>query len=228
MVGERNCVHPMKKVGDRGGELSLASAHDPTRLLRSLPDRRGSLSYRKAKGLHPRREPSGRLSRSHRGRDRCGQPGCCRRLRDAALQKHADPLWGTEIGRLFLCHKLTAAQFEAAKRWQRLASNTVTPLALRLPTRGRARSAAIGMVNGYGLGDDPPVDTEGRPAAARAALAHHRRDGSRPCRPGGAGAVLQALRHTVEQSTGRRSGLPAWKTSSLGLDVLGRLWGLSK
>lgn len=48
------------------------------------------------------------------------------RLRDAALAGMANPMWGSELGRLMVRRSLTAAQFEAARRYSetcRLAGN---------------------------------------------------------------------------------------------------------
>ena len=75
-------------------------------------------------------------------------------------------MWGSEIGRLFLCHKLIASQFEAAKRWSRLGVEYRHSIGAPPPYEkpGTLGSVDIvGAVNGYSLGDDPPVDTtEGR------------------------------------------------------------------
>lgn len=66
------------------------------------------------------REPSGRLSRAAKkvvGADSVNE---IRRLREAALSGMRDPLWGTQIGRLFLEGKVTAAQFRAGRQWGEL------------------------------------------------------------------------------------------------------------
>lgn len=57
------------------------------------------------------REPNGRLQREAQS-----GPAQAKRLRDAALRKMEAPEWGTELGRLFLEHKVTAEEFEAGKR----------------------------------------------------------------------------------------------------------------
>lgn len=65
------------------------------------------------------REPSGRASRA--GEPKYIAPAQIRRLRDAAINLMADRCWGTELGRLFLAHRITASQFTAGERWARLA-----------------------------------------------------------------------------------------------------------
>lgn len=59
------------------------------------------------------REPNGRIQRE----PQLPPPSEVRRLRDAALSGMRDPLWGTEIGRLYLAGKITAVGFAAGKRW---------------------------------------------------------------------------------------------------------------
>ena len=59
------------------------------------------------------REPNGRAQRE----PKLPPPSEVRRLRDAALCGMRDPLWGTEIGRLYLAGKITAIAFAAGERW---------------------------------------------------------------------------------------------------------------
>lgn len=59
------------------------------------------------------RESNGRVQRE----PKLPPPSEVRRLRDAALSGMRDPLWGTEIGRLYLAGKITAIAFAAGKRW---------------------------------------------------------------------------------------------------------------
>ena len=168
------------------------------------------MTHRKATGISPRREPSGRLSRATMDAIDAVSPAAAKRLRDAALQKHADPLWGSEIGRLFLCHKLTAAQFEAAKRWQRLAVEYYLAIGAPPPHEKPGTLGSVGMINGYGLGDDPPsTAAEGRRLRERR-FRYHRRDGSRPCRPrrGLAEALRWTLRARREPRRPCRAGEP--------------------
>jgi len=66
------------------------------------------------------REPNGRLSRATKKDLDTKSPNEVKRLRDAALLGMRDPMWGTEIGRLFLRSRIEARQFEAGKRWMNL------------------------------------------------------------------------------------------------------------
>lgn len=66
------------------------------------------------------REANGRLSRAAKqivGADSVGE---IKRLREAALSGMRDPLWGTQLGRLFLEGKIVAAQFRAGRQWGEL------------------------------------------------------------------------------------------------------------
>jgi hypothetical protein len=74
-------------------------------------------------------------------------------MRDAAASKMADPLWGTETGRLFLAGQLAASQFESARRWGRLVGEWYRATGSPLPY-----PPAPGGGHSH-LGDDPPVDT---------------------------------------------------------------------
>jgi hypothetical protein len=66
----------------------------------------------------------------------------------------ADPLWGSETGRLFLAGTLTSAQVEAAKRWEKLVDEWYRATGAPLPY-----PPAPG--GGYAhVGDDPPVTTK--------------------------------------------------------------------
>lgn len=61
------------------------------------------------------REPNGRVQRTPEH-----SPSEVRRLRDAALSGMRDPLWGTELGRLYLVGKITTPMYAAGKRWAEL------------------------------------------------------------------------------------------------------------
>ncbi|WP_262298407.1 hypothetical protein [Microvirga sesbaniae] len=75
------------------------------------------LGRQRAKG---EREPNGRLSRAVKAELDARSPNEVKRLRDAALLGMRDPLWGTEIGRLFLGNRIDARHYEAGKRWANL------------------------------------------------------------------------------------------------------------
>lgn len=48
-------------------------------------------------------------------------PSEIRRLRDAALSGLRDPIWGTELGRLYLVGKINSVMYAAGKRWGEMA-----------------------------------------------------------------------------------------------------------
>lgn len=64
------------------------------------------------------RESNGRIQRD----PQLPPPSEVRRLRDAALAGMRDPIWGTELGRLYLVGKITATMYAAGKRWAELAA----------------------------------------------------------------------------------------------------------
>jgi len=66
------------------------------------------------------REPNGRVQRGPVVPEY--SPSEVRRLRDAALTGMRDPLWGTELGRLYLVGKITSAMYAAGKRWGELSA----------------------------------------------------------------------------------------------------------
>ena len=154
-------------------------------------------------------------------------PAAAKRLFDDAIRGRAAPEYGTQLARLFMDRKLTAAQFETGRRWERLSIEYRHSIGAPPPYEKPGTLGSIGQVNGDGLGDDPAVDSkEGRALRERrlrfigemeAALAAL----------GAAGAVLQALRHTVEQDKAP-VGVAGLEALRAGLDRLGRLWGLSR
>ena len=85
----------------------------------------------------------------------------------------------------------------------------------------------MGTVNGRGDGDDPPVDSrEGRALRERRMRIIGEMEAALAAL-GAAGALLQALRHTVEQDKAP-VGVAGLESLRAGLDRLGRLWGLVK
>jgi hypothetical protein len=126
----------------------------------------------RAKGLLIVREPNGRLSRSSINAVDAVSPAEAVRLRNAAIAGMRAPEWATEIGRLFLEGKVTAAEFEAGKRWGRLVGKYQRAVGAPRPwPKGQAFDRSTPS-----SGDDEPTpDTEaGRKALE--ALATARRD----------------------------------------------------
>lgn len=124
----------------------------------------GLMKQRKATGISPRREPSGRLSRATAEAIEAATPAAAKRLHQAAVQRVGDPLYATEVGRLVLAGQLTAVQLEAAKRWGSLVYQwwraTGSPLPYP-PAPGGGRSYT---------GEDPSPDTKAGKALRAARL----------------------------------------------------------
>lgn len=81
------------------------------------------LAQQVAAGRKPQegiREPSGRLSRSARKEVGADSVNEIKRVREAALAGMRDPIWGSELGRLFLNGKINAEQFRAGRQWSQL------------------------------------------------------------------------------------------------------------
>jgi hypothetical protein len=65
-----------------------------------------------------KREPNGKPSRALADRSTPStSPAESRRLRDAALTGMRQAEWGTQLGRLFLAHKITSEHYQAGQRW---------------------------------------------------------------------------------------------------------------
>lgn len=116
------------------------------------------MAKRKTK-IIPIREPSGRLSRSTEQAIDAVSPAAIKRLRDAAVRQVADPIWGTQLGRLFLERKIDAPQFEAGKRWGNLVRAWHWAIGAPKPHPGEGPVAFMGTIRG-GVSDDPPADSE--------------------------------------------------------------------
>lgn len=106
------------------------------------------------------RTPRGRLSEA--GKRRQHGPTEVKRLRDAALRRMADPEWGTELGRLYLCGSITEIMYVAGKKWRELAAKYRKAFEA-FPVR----SASVEM--GRGGSDPDPESPAGRAQAKREA-----------------------------------------------------------
>lgn len=107
------------------------------------------------------REPNGRAQRE----PQLPSPSEVKRLRDAALAGMRDPLWGTEIGRLYLAGKITATMFAAGKRWAELAAQYSQALQSPAPD---PKAISIERIGAQHIDPDSP---EGRREARRHARA---------------------------------------------------------
>jgi hypothetical protein len=108
---------------------------------------------RKAGGISPKREPSGRLSRATETLIDAAPPAAAKRLHQAAVQRVGDPLYATETGRLALAGQLTPTQLECARRWGRLVAEYYRATGAPLPY-----PPAPGGIRAHAE-DDPPVTT---------------------------------------------------------------------
>lgn len=66
------------------------------------------------------REPAGRLARSAAAPETSYAPSAIKRLTECAIRGVADAAYGTPLGRLYLEGRLSAAQFAAGRRFDRL------------------------------------------------------------------------------------------------------------
>ncbi len=107
------------------------------------------------------REPNGRIQRVQ-----LPPASEVRRLRDAALSGMRDPLWGTELGRLHLGGKITAAMLAAGRQWGESASKYHQALQSPSPD-----PKAINFNRGAGGEAIDPDSPEGRKEARRHARA---------------------------------------------------------
>jgi hypothetical protein len=115
---------------------------------------------RKPSGISPKREPSGRLSRSTADMIEAVTPAAAKRMRDAAATEYGDPRWGSELGRLSLHGQLTPTQYEVGRRWGALVHQWWRATGSPFPFPRPGPLGNLGSVSAQDQADDPPVDTE--------------------------------------------------------------------
>lgn len=110
------------------------------------------------------REPGGRLARATAEPDKDYSPAAIKRLADCAINGIADAAYGTLLGRLYLEGRLSAAQFAAGQRFDRLTRHYLRAIAAPRPD-----PLSIGL-------DDGPRSAELDPdsPAGREQMADHR------------------------------------------------------
>jgi hypothetical protein len=110
------------------------------------------------------REPGGRPARSAAEPDSTYSPSAIKRLTDCAISGIADAAYGTPLGRLYLEGRLSAAQFAAGQRFDRLTRRYLQAIAAPRPD---PRSIAL---------DHGPrsADIDPDSAAGREQMADHR------------------------------------------------------
>jgi hypothetical protein len=110
------------------------------------------------------REAAGRLVRTSAEPDKGYSPAAIKRLADCAIAGVADAAYGTSLGRLYLEGRLSAAQFAAGQRFDRLTRRYLQAIAAPRPD---PRS--------IGLGDGPrSADIDPESQAGREQMADHR------------------------------------------------------
>lgn len=168
------------------------------------------------------REANGRIQRE----PQLPAPSEVKRLRDAALAGMRDPLWGTEIGRLYLAGKITAAMFAAGKRWSELATQYSQALQSPAPD-----PKAISLDH-IGRAQIDPDTAEGRKEARRHARAVQSFvDAYAALKTSMDGQVNARIASTVRETCERGAmivGHQALIDLSRGLTILAGFWGLDK
>lgn len=164
-----------------------------------------------------RREPNGRAQRE----PQATAPSEIKRLRDAALAGMRDPLWGTEIGRLYLAGKITATMFAAGKRWAELATKYSQALCSPSPD---PRAISLDRAGSHHVDPDSP---EGRREARRHVRAVASFIDAHAALRTHSTAADRAVRATCERND-TISGHAELLALSGGLSRLAAFWGLDK
>jgi hypothetical protein len=161
------------------------------------------------------REPNGRIQRVA-----AFPVSEVRRLRDAAMSGMRDPMWGTELGRLHLSNKITAAQFAAGKQWAEYASKYHQALCSPSPD---PKAISLESMKGEAL---DPESSEGRKEARR----HERAVaslvdamGALKTTLGASERILRAICERNEMVVGHYELL----SLVCGLNALANFWGLT-
>ena len=166
------------------------------------------------------REPGGRLARSTAEPDKSYAPAAIKRLTDCAINGVADEAYGTVLGRLYLEGRLSAAQFAAGQRFDRLTRRYLQAIAAPRPD-----PRSIGLDDGPRSADIDPDSRAGREQTEdhRATIAAM----------GAARAILAGCGKTAEAAVRglcEASELPAgWSGHSAltaGLSALAEHWRL--
>lgn len=105
------------------------------------------------------REPNGRIQREHDY-----SAAHIRRLRDLAIRGFADPIWGSELGRLFMEKSITGEMLEAGRRWARDSEAYRRSIGM-FPVRGAAVDAKISAGRPPTSGEDEKLNQRAREAA---------------------------------------------------------------
>jgi hypothetical protein len=167
------------------------------------------------------REPAGRLARAAGDPATDYAPAAIKRLTECAIRGVADAAFATPLGRLFLDGQLTATQYAAGRRFDRLIRNHTRALAA--PPEPKSR--------GYDYDPrGPQIDPDS--AAGQREVAEHR---AIVAAMDEAKAVLASCGKTTEKivrglcADGELpAGAAGRVTLSAGLDALADHWGLTR
>lgn len=163
------------------------------------------------------REPNGRIQRE----PQLPPPSEVRRLRDAALAGMRDPMWGTELGRLYLVGKITAGMYAAGKQWGEMASKYSQALCSPAPD---PRAICLDRMGGSQI---DPDSHEGRKEARR----HERAVNSFIDAHAALKSIGKAIGVRVVRGVCERDEMPTGHEEllalSTGLITLSGFWGLT-
>lgn len=163
------------------------------------------------------REPNGRIQRV----PQLPPASEVRRLRDAALAGMRDPMWGTELGRLYLVGKINTSMYAAGKRWAELSVRYSQALCSPSPDPKAVLFDKAG-------GESPDPDSyEGRKEARRHEKAVASFIDAHVALMSASAASERAVRLTCERDS-ILVGHEALLSLLVGLSVLAGFWGLTE
>jgi hypothetical protein len=158
------------------------------------------------------REPNGRAKREPDG----PSPTAQARLRDAAANRMADPVWGTAIGWLAQAKRITATQFAAGQRW----TETVVKYHIAVQIPREPRSVALDPKGGTPA---DPNSYQGLKEARRDSQAIHRYLGALDALRRAGDLPQHVVRHLCEYGQSP-AGTNEHKALAKGLDALAAYW----
>lgn len=169
------------------------------------------------------RTPSGQLSRKVVDELDGRAPGAVMRFVRDSLRGYADPVYGTPLGRLFLDGKLTAAEFETGKRWDRLIRRYHKAINAPFPD---PKSIALDKI-GASREADPDSNAGREQATLDRAIVNAFEDASAIVLGQGAEAARD-MRALCEGAGEYPRGFQALHNAKSVLSGLAKFWGLTK
>ena len=175
------------------------------------------------KRLAGSRTPSGQLSRSVMDAIGGHHPASIMRLVHDSLRGYAEPVYGTPLGRLFLEGKLSAPEFEAGKRWDRLVRRYHRAIAAPLPD---PKGLALDIIGGV-RDADPDCEAGQDQAKLDRAVVNAFKDAYAIIVAHG-GAAERDMRALCESAGEYPRGYQAFVRAKAVLSGLANFWGLTK